>query len=631
MKITLTGKQRLAGSVLSLGLSTALLVGTSACSKKEEQSGTGRSALSTKVAEEAPAVTGILAQIPENSLGFFSWDLTSPAYQKLKNSPVKGKAANAEAMLTQLEAESAMLRVIDKVFDLKKLAASGPSADTSAAEGVLAKGAGFFVPPPPGGADPSLGVVFESTSGSLDGKAAALKEALKSENIPTADLALGEGQGFSFKVKSDEVEKINLPMGMTPGALLPEELKGAAGDPAANGAKPAPKTVDFFFAWKGPRGVLSSNERLAGTLVAERPATVPAIAKTPLYNQATSGLGKQAEQLTFGYIDLEETERAVAMAKPAEPAGAAAPSSELPVRAAAWAMLMTDSPEQRGNVVLNGASTKFKPWISALTNSPNGTVASALPANPLLVLSFDGKTISALKAQALAAALEPSQQMEREMADQQLAFLNDITRLGLSVRMGPLGQSLIPAPDLMIVAETSNPDATKSALTGLAGMALGSAGMPAEWKEKQVQETPTKYIMTPFGLGIYVTSTGKAVLLSSTEAQLDAALSSIKSGKSAAVGMSARAGSAVGTEPSIATLYLNFNEVASMIEGMSGMAQMFAPQGAGAENQIMDPAQIQNLKQMGTLVGTLSIEDGSIVKLRSFYEPPKAAAAAPKA
>lgn len=612
--------------------------GFGGCSKKEEKQ-SGTSALSTKAAEQVQEVKGLTAQIPENSIGYLSWDLTSPAYQKLKNSPYQGRTGSSiETALASIEEKSALVRVLDKVFEIKKIAASGQAPDSS--QGVLSKGVGFLVPPPPGEMEPTLGMIFESNAGSLDAKAAALKDALKAEKIPVSDLALGDGQGFSFKIDLGEVENVNLPMGVGgPAALLGEQGSAPAGAPAAN------KTVDCYFAWKGTRGVLSSNERLAGTLVTERPAKAPAITTTALFAKATSGLGQAADQLTTGYIDLEEAERAVPIAGAAlasaagAEAGAAGTSGaaaapagpgESPVRAVAWSILMTDSPENRANIVLNSANLKYKPWIAALSNSQSSSVAAALPSNPLLVLSLDGKTISSIKGLALGTALESAGPEERKMVEQQLAFMNDIVRLGLAVRMGPLGQSLIPAPDLLILAESSNPEGTKTQLLQIAATGMATSGLPAAWQEKTVQGEPVKYMLTPFGLGVFVSSVKNVVVISSTEAQLDGAIASIKSGKPAgAGGLTARASSAVSGEPTIASMYLNFNEVGSMVETMGGMMQMYAPQG-GENGQILDQAQIQNLKQMGTFVGSMSIADGSVVTLRSFYDPAPQAAAASK-
>ena len=190
---------------------------------------------------------------------------------------------------------------------------------------------------------------------------------------------------------------------------------------------------------------------------------------------------------------------------------------------------------------------------------------------------------------------------------------------------------MLPIPDMLILAESSKPDVTKTQLSQMIGMGMATAGLPgAEWKDKTIQGQPAKYLLTPFGLGVFVASVDKQVLISTTEAQLDTAISAAKAGKGLfADSLNSRTKEALSTQPSIGTIYVNFTEVAGLVDSMGGMMQMYAPQGAGQGGQMLDPAQLEGLRQMGTLVATMSSADG-MISLRSFYELPAPAAGAPK-
>ena len=133
-------------------------------------------------------------------------------------------------------------------------------------------------------------------------------------------------------------------------------------------------------------------------------------------------------------------------------------------------------------------------------------------------------------------------------------------------------------------------------------------------------DTPVKSMMTPFNVGVFLASNKSLVLLTSTENQMKLALDASKPATFASA-LPTRVGEVFVKQDSLGNVYVNFVEVAALMESMSGMLSMYAPEQNG---QFMQTENIEAMKKMGTVVGSVKLEEG-VIGIDSFYQMQPAA------
>ena len=108
------------------------------------------------------------------------------------------------------------------------------------------------------------------------------------------------------------------------------------------------------------------------------------------------------------------------------------------------------------------------------------------------------------------------------------------------------------------------------------------------------------------------------VLMSSTEMQMKDALQGKSSGRFTQ-GLPAAARETVVDNATIGSFYLDFEQVAKVMENLGGMLAMFAPQESG-KNTLLQPENLASIKKMGKAVGSVTVMPG-VIQMQSFYQP----------
>ncbi|MCB0360584.1 MAG: hypothetical protein KDD44_13145, partial [Bdellovibrionales bacterium] len=416
-----------------------------------------------------------------------------------------------------------------------------------------------------------------------------LKTELKKDNRPVEDVSVENGSGFRVTLEQD---------------------KAPAGQ-ASVVAKSSQEKIDLFFSWAGKRGIISSDASAGNKYLAAAPGSGPAFMASQPFQKVSSEVPPADQRFAFGYADITSLAPAINM-------GDAAGSTS-PLQGAGFAMGFSDTPSTAIRIAYDEKAPDAQHIFAALKSSSSSNFLKTLDSSPLLFLSLDGASLRGAR-DAVATQLD---EQTKAQYQQPLASLDDVTRFGLVARMSPVGQSMLPVPDLMFLIESSNAAATESNFRSLVSEVAGAsgAGAMAQWQEKDINGRKVPFIMSPLGIGAYLAREDNLVIVASTEAQLRSALGALGGdGSKFASALTSNAKEVLSTTPTVGNLYLDFMQIAAFLENMGGLLQMYAPQNDGTKELLKDE-NLKNLKQMGTLVGSLRVEPG-MLGIDSFYQQP---------
>lgn len=145
-----------------------------------------------------------------------------------------------------------------------------------------------------------------------------------------------------------------------------------------------------------------------------------------------------------------------------------------------------------------------------------------------------------------------------------------------------------------------------------------ATGQQPQWLSKDISGNPTRYFLTPIGLGVYVSSpkNSKSLIVASSErAVKDIATSDSSGGASLDTAMSRSLRDRVPSATSFGSLYLNFMQLGNLLDSVKGtVSSMMGP------NPELDQAlDSTRLKKLGVGIGNLSYANG-VFKIQSVVE-----------
>ncbi len=563
------------------------------CSKEEKKAdapASGTQSSSSQTASNAAAAakpmqasefTGtLLSLVPKNAVGFIVADVKHPAYVKYKNSPWGGSSQLTKMINDSNPEAKAINDMLARLgFDPK---------DKNTFEKLMTEMVIFVAPPVEGDSKPAIGAVFK----------------------PDPSYPLGT---FVSKVKSE--------VATAGGSLKAEDATIQGGtalrleDTSDGGTKSNPMK-EFYLAQKDNKlGVIGTSKKLVESLLAAAPGAVPDVLQGANFQAATVGLPSSSSRFATAFIDVEKITQLADKFNDPELAAKMKATGPLPVKALAIAVSMEEAPHTDIRLIYDESSPQNKELLATLASSPSGEILAALPSKPLFFLSLDGKTLQNAKEKLVAAAGEQAAPFKA-----QLDALNGITRLGIAAKSSQPGQSMLPIPEVIIVAETKEPGKLGQALEGLLGPVVAS-GMPGmEWKSTSENGVAIRSLQSPMGMGAFIASSKNLLIVASTDGQMKGALANV-SGKSTGFSkelVNSSAERVLAKDSTVGNLYVNFGEVATALESVGGMLSMFAPQGQDAQ-QLLSPENLDALRKMGTVVGAVTMDPGAI-NIRSFYQ-----------
>jgi|GEM_PF-6940056 len=184
--------------------------------------------------------------------------------------------------------------------------------------------------------------------------------------------------------------------------------------------------------------------------------------------------------------------------------------------------------------------------------------------------------------------------------DGQYASVGSIGSVAISVLGLPAGAL---APELAIVIESSAPsDLRKLVKSSLQPLAAQGGLPPSSWQVKQVAGSSTDYVLSPFGVGIFIAEVSDGVLVSSTESALTQLIKNHEGGSSEKTAQMLRL--TTGTRAPFAAR-VDANRLAAMARSLQATLSMLSKDAAAVKTE-----QIDRFGELGTMYLTLEFNDG---------------------
>ena len=246
-----------------------------------------------------------------------------------------------------------------------------------------------------------------------------------------------------------------------------------------------------------------------------------------------------------------------------------------------------------------------KSVFAAFENSGIPTNAFKLPADTALSLSLDTRVITKLES-ALKSLNDPSAAMVVEQ-------LKNIQGITLGLRNGDRAS---PVPDIYLTLDSSARDQVASTVETGIGLGMMATGQQLQWNSKEISGAPTRYIMTPLGVGVYVSSPKSSTVLvvASSERAVQDIATSNGGGASLDSSMSKALRNRVAASSS-GSLYLNFMQLGTVLDGVKGTVESMM----GPNPELDQALDSEHLKKLGIGIGSLSYANG-VFKIQSAFE-----------
>lgn len=514
----------------------------------------------------------LLGRLPENITGVLHWDLSTEGYQKLAQSPW--------ADFSHTSVSNAGLSEGVDSFRLSLKRADINLEDKKQVQDLLTEGAIFTVPQKSGEKEieTKVGIIFRSASAEKRTEALTrLESSVKKDN-------------------PGEVSQLEIPNGK--GFVVSGALQIAVG-------------------WTPEFCVISKDKQLVEAVIGKTGGAVPALYSQPEVLKATEGFPPSAERIASGYCGVQSCTSLLnptmleSINSPGNTSGVDIESSGL--QAIAFASSMSEVPENDFRVVFDSEQSSQTSILSHLKNSSAKSIIEITPGKPLLLVTLDTTLLRELRN-----SLVPSTDTATRKS---LEFLDSVGRIAIIGQAAPLGQALLPVPDLLVALETEEPQKALESIQKFVSdgiQAMGVGNFP--WTDKDIDGTPAKVISTPFGLGVALGIHKSTLLIASTENQLRSALTQLKSGESSfSKSLNTKAADFLIKEDSVSAFYLNFEQIGAMVENMGGLLSMYAPSSPDAQ-ELLQQQNIKTLKSLGVLVGSATAEK-NMIRIRTFYQP----------
>ncbi len=573
--------------LVTLGLLASSIFG---CSKDSQTTAPTAPVRSNQLLEEP-----LLKKLPATAVGFLVSDLTGEGYQKFKTSPWFNEMPLQSAMqeLERAGADEAQKKMVEALSQfLQKLGALSPDGKSTIDQVIRSI---VVVADRPSEASNEFDfAAYLSAAGStnLKQKLPVLRDALKGIGASISDDSVAGAEAFVALVtipteKGEDSNQLSLHVGAS------EKLLGISDNKAL---------VQNLFAAQESDGLAELKE------LAEFKRAEPAVrgAESPLF------LGFVSTAKFLPTLKLASSEK-VERGKAAEAASEDENSDEeehvsepdfnpreFPVDSLMISQGIDRGIVTRGGVAVTAKTDTQRTVFGALSDGSLPPSAQNLPSDMALALSVDTKSI---------AKLEPLlKELEQNGAAAVLPLLKTLKGLTLGLRNSDSGS---PIPEIVVALESEKRDELASTLESSLGEGMKLAGQEAMWMSKDVAGSSTRYFTTLLGVGLFISKppSSNTVLVTSSERAVKDLLAAGTPKLQGATAGGSKAGS----------LYLNFSEVANVMDSVKSSLAMFT--GGGSDmDKVLDSSKFRT---MGVSASTLGYQDGVFV-IESTLEKPAA-------
>jgi hypothetical protein len=506
-------------------------------------------------------------------------DFNGEGYKKFNASPWASDVGGLNAIksaVDDLEASGAseeQIKVAKTLLNsLQKLGLVSPDGK-SQVEKVLSSGVAFVAIRKEQEVPLDLGVFLRAASGvSIADRVATLKQIVSDAGLKATDQTIGGVQGFVAEPTQPGEDAVDVKL----------YVAGTA------------DKLGFAFS-------KSALEGLFGTATTSGLANIRAL---PEFAKAEDAVRSPEAPLSFGFASLKLMEPLFDQPQEVDNDFS---MKHNPVAAVAFGQGYSTQMVTTAGLVVSPTNDVQKNVFTAFEGSGLPATAFKLPPDTAVSFSLDARILGKLET-VLKGLDDPS----ASMALQQIKNIDGIT---LGVRNG---DGTTPLPDIYLTLDSSTREQVASSLEMGIGLGMMATGQQPQWLSKDISGNPTRYFLTPIGLGVYVSSpkNSKSLIVASSErAVKDISTSEVSGGASLDTAMSRSLRDRVPSATSFGSLYLNFMQLGNLLDSVKGtVSSMVGP------NPELDQAlDSTRLKKLGVGIGNLSYANG-VFKIQSVVE-----------
>jgi hypothetical protein len=155
-------------------------------------------------------------------------------------------------------------------------------------------------------------------------------------------------------------------------------------------------------------------------------------------------------------------------------------------------------------------------FIDAIFTAGGSNMFSLLPANAALAISVDGGLIRNIHREVVSVIPDQTRQ---EILKKDLNLTDKLDGLALSLTNGA------PMPDLIVIAKGASSQQIAAYIKKAVSDLTAQAVPGLKWNQKKSGDVKIDYVVTPFGIGVYLGEKNDAVALSTSESGIELAFS----------------------------------------------------------------------------------------------------------
>lgn len=516
----------------------------------------------------------LLTKLPTSTAGFVVFDLSGDAWKNLKASPW------AESMngLNSLTASIDKLKESGAGQDEVKLAETALSAlqklglisadGKSTADQVISKGVAFFGPKQ-GPVPVDAGVYLSGApSTDLKEKLSVLKALLKDSDLRITDEKVGEADGFK---------------------AAPAELEGQ-------------ELGLYVAATKTELGLSLSKQTLEPLFSAAKTPTLENLRNLPEFKKAEEAVRSTEAPLSFGFVSVAQLMPLLEQAKDED-----FNPKDLPLESVALFAGFSKQYVSHLAVAVAPRNDDQRKILAAFEGATLPATSLKLPKDAAFSLSLSTSMVTKLDG--------ATQSLDEASVVTKMPLVKEIRGVTLGARASDGGS---PFPDIFLAIDTDKPSETSTSLEQLISLGLMSAGQETKWQSKSISGTPTRYFTSIIGAGVYmapIEGSNSVLLGTSEKAITDLLATSSDASKGFTSTLSSGLQARV-PKSSLGLFYINFPQVANVMDSVKGSLGMLTGGGNSDLDQAFNSAKVRTL---GVTLGDVSYVDG-VFKLQSAIE-----------
>jgi len=316
-----------------------------------------------------------------------------------------------------------------------------------------------------------------------------------------------------------------------------------------------------------------------------------------------------ANEFAFMYTDVDSITDGLANVLPkltstTQPESISELVNNFPLKSLAMRLTYNNAPGTDLGILLEEKSVDSHPVLSLLGGKEGSKMQlDATPRNAVFYISFAGRLFKMLDALLTAHPMGAPENLYKDLWSQ-MKFLQKVSELSIGVLPAD-GASFLPS---LIVSLSGKMNSQQLVETIKAALRNNAQQLPVtNWNSKEILGSNVEFLLTPMGIGLYLTAERGRLLLATSEIGMRSLLAKRGDASQFVTGESLPGGIQERTRASspLVFTYFNSKQAVQLIKSVEASLSMFT-----GGQQLMPPEQLQEIERMGTSFSVTSYRDG---------------------